>query len=913
MSTERSEAGAAPGDATGAELPVLWPGVARSVWIGDDGVIDTLDNAAALRRALRNPPLVCHLQAARRRLRSRDLAGLDVLELFAFVHPARFVLPTPRGLAEFLRLAPPRDAVEEALVLPEAVQVLCDDLADDADTAAGSIARAMHLSGWGWAPLVLEVLGIDPADVQGFPEDHQAWSQLQEWSESGPEAWPGSEPVTAEESVTRLGTLLGPQAESRPGQVGYAAAAAGAFLPRERQGAPKVVLAEAGTGVGKTLAYIAPASIWAERNRGTVWISTYTRNLQQQIDGELDRMYPDPVGKARNVVVRKGRENYLCLLNLEETTRSFGRMPGSGAALGLMARWTMATRDGDLSGGDFPAWLADLMEHRDTLGLADRRGECIHSLCRHHDRCFVEKSARMARRARLVIANHALVMSQAASAIEVSRLPTRYIFDEGHHLFDAADSAFSLHLSGREAAHLRSWLAGGGSRRTRTGVLQRSQRLTESDPGAGAVLERVRRAVGGLPDGGWLDRIEGDQPAGPAELFLARVRGQVLARNQGSPAAYSMETHLSPPVDGLIEAADALHAVLDALAAAMAALSGVLARVLDTEAAVLEAVTRSRIAVLIRLLDQRRTDVVVPWCRMLEILRAGGQEGFIDRFEISCAGGRVYDVGMHRHWIDPTRPLHGAVFAAAHGAIVTSASLRDASGDDEADWKAAEARTGLHHLPEPAHRARFDSPFDYAERTRVFIVVDVERDDPDQVAAAYRELFLAANGGSLGLFTAVARLRATYARIAEPLDQAGVTLYAQHVDGLDVSTLVRIFRAEENACLLGTDAVRDGVDVPGRSLRLIAFDRVPWPVPGIVHTTRRAAFGGRDYDDMLVRLKLRQAFGRLLRRESDKGVFVMLDRRMPGRFRTAFPDATPVARCGLAEAIGEIRQFLAPG
>ncbi len=91
---------------------------------------------------------------------------------------------------------------------------------------------------------------------------------------------------------------------------------------------------------------------------------------------------------------------------------------------------------------------------------------------------------------------------------------------------------------------------------------------------------------------------------------------------------------------------------------------------------------------------------------------------------------------------------------------------------------------------------------------------------------------LAAGGGGLGLFTAIRRLRAVHERIAGPLADHGLPLYAQHVDPLEVGALVDIFRAEEDACLLGTDAVRDGVDVPGRALRLIVFDRIPWPRPG---------------------------------------------------------------------------------
>lgn len=217
---------------------------------------------------------------------------------------------------------------------------------------------------------------------------------------------------------------------------------------------------------------------------------------------------------------------------------------------------------------------------------------------------------------------------------------------------------------------------------------------------------------------------------------------------------------------------------------------------------------------------------------------------------------------------------------------------------------------GALHLPNSAIRAQVPSPFDYGRQTRVFIVTDVRKDDLDQVSAAFRELFLAAEGGALGLFTAISRLKAVHRRIAGQLEGAGIDLLAQHLDGMDVSTLVEIFRAEANSCLLGTDAVRDGVDVPGRSLRLIVFDRVPWPRPDLRHKARRKQFGGRHYDDRLTRLKLRQAFGRLVRRADDHGVFVLLDPMMPSRLYTAFPEGIAPQRVGLAQAIEETRQFL---
>ena len=192
----------------------------------------------------------------------------------------------------------------------------------------------------------------------------------------------------------------------------------------------------------------------------------------------------------------------------------------------------------------------------------------------------------------------------------------------------------------------------------------------------------------------------------------------------------------------------------------------------------------------------------------------------------------------------------------------------------------------------------------------MLIVGDLRKDDLDQVAAGYRELFLAARGGALGLFTAISRLRAVHGRIAGPLEQAGLTLYAQHVDRLDTATLVEIFRVEPESCLLGTDAIRDGIDVPGPALRLIVFDRVPWPRPDIRHKARRDLFGGRNYDDLLTRLKLKQAFGRLVRRADDRGVFVLLDPMTPSRLLDAFPEGVAVERLGLAQAVAAVKGFL---
>ena len=905
----------------GPDAPALVAGTGGAAILSPEGRVRALSHAGAAALVKSAPPIVCHMPATARRLGCPPFAAFDVLELFAFVRPASFLLPTPSGVAAALGLPPPASRDDEARTLGQAPAALLDELAallpKERDDAV-PIAEAMAAAGWAWGPSVLAALGIEGAGLgKGMAAAGlKVWERLPEWSERGPETQATNIGVDPAEARARLASLLGPAAEARPQQADYASAVAAAFAPREVQGEPNFVLAEAGTGVGKTLGYIAPASLWAEKNQGPVWISTFTRNLQRQIDTELDRLFPDPVRKASKVVVRKGRENYLCLLNFEEAVN---RQAGQGSeviALGLMARWAANTRDGDMIGGDFPAWLSHLLGYARTLGLADRRGECVYSSCGHYHKCFIEKTVRRARRAEIVVANHALVMTQAAlGGLDDAYLPTRYVFDEGHHVFAAADSAFSARLSGRETAELRRWLLGaedgGGRQRGRArGLKRRIGDLTVMDEAAEAALGELLRAARELPGDHWPRRLAAGNPRGPAEAFLGRVRQQVLARARSAGGPYGLETEKAPPVDGLIDAAGALDAALAALAGPLAALCRRLGAMIDEGADELDTPTRLRIEGSLRSLERRAKIPIIGWRSMIETLAGETPEEFVDWFAIDREAGRETDVGMHRHWVDPTVPFIRHVAEPAHGIVVTSASLRDGTGDNEADWRAAEIATGALHLAGKAVRAWVPSPFDYARQTRIFVVTDVARDDADKVAAAYRVLFAASGGGGLGLFTSISRLRAVHGRIATALDEAGVTLYAQHVDELDTTTLVDIFRAEEDACLLGTDAVRDGVDVPGKSLRLIVFDRVPWPRPDILHRARRAAFGGRGYDEMITRGRLKQAYGRLVRRADDRGVFVMLDRAMPSRFNGAFPEDAVVERTGLAAAAAGIAEFL---
>ncbi len=910
--------------------PSVVAGHGRAALLSTDGELLTLPAAEAAGALQGSVPLLIHAPATLRRLGLGGRDGfpcLDLLELFAFAMPARPVPPTPRGLAFALDLDLPANMEEAAALLPDIAAALLQHLASSRDLArnkdAAGLAARMGQAGWPWARLVAAALG--KPDAKASADAMKVWRRLPDWEDQAPPPPPGALPVGANEARSRLARMLGTYSEQRPGQADYASAAAGAFAAREVEGDPHVVLAEAGTGTGKTLGYIAPASLWAERNGGTVWISTYTRHLQRQIDAELARLFPEPAERRRRVVIRKGRENYLCLLNMEDQVNS--SLSGNGAvALGLVARWALATADGDIAGGDLPGWFPELFGPALIPAIADRRGECIHGACPHYRTCFVEHTIRRARGAELVVANHALVMSQAAwGGLDDDAVPSRYVFDEGHHLFDAADSAFSAELSGIEGAELRRWLLGaeGGRSRAR-GLRRRLDDLVAGRPELEAPLDAALQAARALPALGWSGRLAGsEEPANPSEAFLRLARIQVLARLTSEVEAGgrgNLECGLYPVGPGLPEAAELLCRALARIAEPLKTLLQRLGERLQDEAEELETAQRNRIEAAQRSVKRRAVDRLAAWQAMLRAVAAappepGVRPEHVHTLHLDRRDGADRDVGLHRHWLDPTMPFAEVLAAPAHGLLITSATLRDGndSAEAEAGWLAAEARVGARYLPSPPLRVSVASPFDYGAQTRAFVVTDVAPGDPGALAAAYQALFMAAGGGALGLFTAIQRLRAVHARIAPDLEAAGIPLLAQHVDAMDNATLVDVFRTELDSCLLGTDAMRDGVDVPGRALRLVVFERVPWPRPDILHRERRTHLSCGDpkgYDDSKARLRLRQGFGRLVRSATDRGVFVLLDRRTPSRLLSAFPPGVDVRRVGLAEAVAATRAFL---
>ncbi len=923
--------------------PLAFPALHAShagIWIATaDGNVQRVSKGEAVGRAAETPMIMLNAPLVAQRLGYADLSGLDLLELFAFVHPARFMVPTAKGLAEGLGIEPSplqgrglgegaerADAsvgvtqtapspnpspegegdVNTALLYLTAAQTLLATLTDPAWPAregAWDSAQALMRLRWPWANAVLAALKK--------PEKPERWlfSKLPEWEEAPPRPAPRQVTLSPDAVQAQLAALVGETAEVRDGQRAFAGAAAHIFSPRLHKGEPNMLLAEAGTGIGKTLGYLAPASLWSKQADGTVWISTFTKALQRQLVREAKRVYPDQQEFRRKVVVRKGRENYLCLLNLEDALQ--GGFAGRAATLAhLVARWAAFSSDGDMIGGDLPGWLPTLFRRNGSTALTDRRGECIYAGCPHYRKCFIERASRASAAADIVIANHALMMVNAARGRDEGNRPSRIIFDEGHHLFDAADSMFAAALTGQETIELRRWVIGpeGKASGRRRGLAARLADVASYDSEGGMAIEMARIAAEALPGDGWLARIAENVPSGPIERLLGAVRRVVYARDESdsNEGGYGLETEMAEPDAAFIDAVGEAQAALEALARPLTVLGGRLEAIITDPPDWLDGAARARIDGAIASLGYR-IDTVRSWIAMLARASGPVDADFVDWLALDRFDGREFDVGLHRRWLDPMKPVAAIVLKPSHGVLATSATLRSGG-----DWTNAEARTGASHLNHKAEHFSTISPFDYSTQAQVLIVTDIKRGDMAALAGAYAALITASGGGALGLFTAIRRLRSTHARIADRLARDGLPLYAQHVDPIDTGTLVDIFRDDPHSSLLGTDALRDGVDVPGHSLRLVIMEQVPWPRPDILHRARRLANGGTDFDDRIIRARLAQAFGRLIRSSGDKGHFVLLSAAMPSRLLTAFPAGTQVRRVTLDEAVASIKSGLSP-
>jgi ATP-dependent DNA helicase DinG len=651
--------------------------------------------------------------------------------------------------------------------------------------------------------------------------------------------------------------------EDRPSQRDMAAHIADAY----NDGG--VVVLEAGTGVGKSFAYLVPALAWARANKERTVVSTNTINLQEQLVGKDLPLLARGLSEGEYVptfALLKGWRNYVCLSRLEQAVTHQQNLLEPERIQELMGlfEWAGRTRDGTL--GDLT--VAPTGEVWDEVSAEPDL--CTRLRCPQFDRCFLFRARRRAAEADVVVVNHHLLSADLAvrqasdNWQEAAVLPPyqRLILDEAHHLEDVSAAHLGVQVTSRSVRRLL-----GRFERAGRGLVPA---LSVELSGSGDLLSRAS-----------LDVLQGHLvPAlvdarRATEALFARLAGR-LGEIPGGVLRVGDDFAEDPVWDqGLT---GDLHAALSAFRRMRDDVELIADRLGAGE------VTERRAQLLQEIRGVvRRLETVAEG--LTQTLQPGSKEVPTVRW-VERADSRGVHVALHAVPLDLAPILRETLFDRLRTVVLTSATL--AAGGD---FTFLEKRTGLAIEPNPVTvREVLPSPFDYGAQCLFGVPTDLPdpRDDElghDQaVAQVVEDLAAASDGGMFVLFTSHAALR----RLASALRNGPATRWPLLVQGeAPRDQLLRRFRESGRAILLGTDSFWEGVDVPGRALRALVLCKLPFKVPGEPLTAarlERLAEQGEDgfWSYLLphAALKLKQGFGRLIRSRRDVGVVVLLDRRV---------------------------------
>jgi len=630
-----------------------------------------------------------------------------------------------------------------------------------------------------------------------------------------------------------------------------------------------VLLLEAGTGVGKSFAYLVPALAWARANHERTVVSTNTINLQEQLVGKdlpLLRKALETDDHTPTFALLKGWRNYLCLARLESAMsgqRTLFEPDKHDELLGIV-EWAAHTRDGTLS--DLP--LAPTGEIWDEVSAEPDL--CTRLKCPHFDRCFLFRARRRAAEADIVVVNHHLLAADLSvrqasdNWEEAAVLPPyrRLVLDEAHHLEDVAAQHLGLQVTSR-------------------GV----QRL----------LGRFERRGKGLVPTLAFELVAQGGEAGQAGLALLRERLlPALSHARNATDALFLRLH------GRLEEVPGAQLRLDDEFAADPVWSEGLSRELDAALSALRTLGEIVEGVADRLAETEETDRSRQLLQELRgVMRRLATIGDgLNRALRPASGGpptvrwmertgqRNQTLALSAVPLDLAPLLRELLWQRLDTVVLTSATL--AAGGE---FEFLESRLGLDGEMSPVTvREVFASPFDYPSQCLFGVPTDLPAprdDEPGHDAALARvvtDLAFAADGGMFVLFTSHAALRRAAASLRGTLASRWPVL-VQGDAARDL--LLRRFREAGNAILLGTDSFWEGVDVPGRALRALVLNKLPFKVPSEPLTAARlerlAEQGNDGFTGYLLphaALKLKQGFGRLIRSRQDVGVVLLLDSRV---------------------------------
>ena len=646
------------------------------------------------------------------------------------------------------------------------------------------------------------------------------------------------------------------------------------------------LVVEAGTGVGKSLAYLVPSALHAVRNSARTVISTNTINLQEQLTGQdipVLRRLLAPAGIGEDdlrVAQLKGRRNYLCLLHWAAARRSTGLSSDEARLLVRLLFWLGRTDTGDraelnLRREEEPVW--------DRMGAHE--GNCLSMQCSYvrDGSCFLFRAKKRAESAHLLIVNHALLLSDVVASGNVLPEYRHLVIDEAQHLEDEATRQFGFSAS---EADVLGWLDTLHTRagRERTGGL------------AGTVMNATRtsqQALGYAPQLQALARTL-SQAVGRARdrvpPFFQRLR--VFAQQHSSGGGdYDERLMISRAVRVQPDWADVEGQWFDAEERLAEA-----AGVVDELLAVLEETSATEI------LDREAVMAEAAELRDAgERLREGITRiiGHDDR-ETVCwmsLGRNEASPSVSSAPLSVAEKLRASFFLGKDTAVLTSATLTT-----EGSFTYLKTRTGS----EDARELMLGSPFDYRRSTLILTPGDMPEPDNPAYAAAVQsaliDLIAASEGRALVLFTSHAALRTAYGGVKRPLEEQQILVLGQGIDGTP-RQLLSALRGSHRTAILGAASFWEGVDVTGEALSLLVVARLPFSVPTDPVFQARADLFDQPFEQYALPqaiLRFKQGFGRLIRRKTDHGVMVVLDRRLRSRqYGEAFLRSLPP--CNLRE------------
>ena len=645
-----------------------------------------------------------------------------------------------------------------------------------------------------------------------------------------------------------------------------------------------VLAAEAGTGVGKSFAYLIPALAWAARNKERVVVSTATINLQQQLYEKDIPLVASLFKKKLKSVLVKGRGHYLCRVRLLEALDEEGLLADDDHPLKRIAAWAETSATGDRA--DLSFWPDDALWSR----VRSESDECLNMRCPFRDSCFVLRVKRDAADADLLVANHHILFSDLASrsagaGYESTAVLPPYgtiIFDEANAIESSATSFFSAEL-------------------TRFSVLRQSSRLYRERRGRKfGIIVRLQN-IKNLPQG-----VLKSFPEAAAALQVAVEAADTAAvALLGQDMNCRLLAEHPEPVAGIRAALVAVERALLSIAELLKdALDGV-----PDDATTDQSVHEAELA-LVRLSEQAAT----------------------------CARFKGYeDDPSHVYWIDRGKTSQGetfarfcitpldiadtmneAVFDQFRSVLCVSATL--SVGNSFEYWK---RRVGLSNSGARTECMAFPSPFPF-ERNAMLAAADAPPPDSAEWQAWINEaiyrLIEASGGRALVLFTSYTALRAAWDAVKPRLTALGITAFRQGDD--ERSRLLDAFKTDIASVLFATDSFWEGIDAPGETLELVIITKLPFRVPtDPVQKARAEAVerrGGNSFMDLSLPeavIRFKQGFGRLIRHSDDRGAVVVLDvRLLKKRYGSMFTASLPRTQTcfkPLDEVVGTLRDFLA--